>query len=260
MNPTPDHIRRLAGKRVLVTAAGQGLGAAIAAELLERGCDVAVHYRSSAAGAEAVVSRATFLGRRALAIRADLTQRAEAEACVDRAVEFLGGLDILVNNAGDLVARRRLEEVDEDFLRASLAINLGAMLWVTKRAQPALEAAAPSAIVNLASLAGRKGGHAGSLVYSTTKGAVITWTRALAGELGPKGVRVNCVAPGLILGSAFHATHTTAESAAATVAGIPLGRAGAPEDVARAVAYFAGEYDGFVTGATLDLNGGVYCA
>jgi Dehydrogenases with different specificities (related to short-chain alcohol dehydrogenases) len=260
MNPTPDYIRRLAGKRVLVTAAGQGLGAAIAAELLERGCDVAIHYRSSAAGAEALVSRATFLGRRALAIRADLTKREECEACVDRAVEFLGGLDILVNNAGDLVARRRLGEIDESFLRASLAINLESMLWVTKRAQPALETAAPSAIVNLASLAGRKGGHGGSLVYSTMKGAVITWTRALSAELGPKGVRVNCVAPGLILGSAFHATHTTPESAAATIAGIPLGRAGSPEDVARAVAYLAGEYDGFITGATLDLNGGVYCA
>lgn len=258
--PAPDHVTRLAGKRVLVTAAGQGLGAAIAAELLERGCDVAIHYRSSAAGADALVARAASLGRRAVAIQADLAKRAECEACVDRVTGFLGGLDILVNNAGDLVARRRLEEIDEDFLRASLAINLESMLWVTRRARPALVASAPSAIVNLASLAGRKGGHGGSLVYSTAKGAVITWTRALAAELGTQGVRVNCVAPGLILGSAFHATHTTAESAAATVAGIPLGRAGAPGDVARAVAYFASEYNGFVTGATLDLNGGVYCA
>ena len=260
MHPHPSFARRLVGKRVLVTAAGQGLGAAIAADLLERGCDVAVHYRNSAAGAEALVARAATLGRRAVAVRADLTTRSACESCVDRAVEALGGLDILVNNAGDLVARRRRGEIDEEFLRASLAINMESLVWVTQRARPALEASAPSAIVNLASLAGRKGGHGGSLVYSTAKGAVITWTRALAAELGPKGVRVNCVAPGLILGSAFHATHTTPESAAATVAGIPLGRAGTPEDVARAVAYFAGEYDGFVTGATLDLNGGVYCA
>lgn len=260
MNPVPDHIRRLAGKRVLVTAGGQGLGAAIVEELLKRGCDVALSYRSSASGAEALAGGAAELGRRAVAIRADLSTRAGAEACVDRAVEFLGGLDILVNNAGDLVARRRLAEIDEEFLRASLAINLESMLWATRRAQPALESSAPSAIINIASLAGRKGGHGGSLLYSTAKGAVITWTRALAAELGPKGVRVNCVAPGLILGSSFHATHTTAESAAATVAGIPLGRAGAPADVARAVAYLASEYDGFMTGATLDLNGGVYCA
>lgn len=260
MKSNPAYISRLSGKRVLVTAAGQGLGEAIAAELLARGCDVAVHYRSSAQGAEALARRAAELGRRGFAIQADLATRPGAEDCVDRAVEALGGLDILVNNAGDLVGRRSLAELDDDFFRRTFAINLESMIWVTQRARAALEAAAPSAIVNLASLAGRKGGHAGSLLYATSKGAVITWTRALAGEFGPKGVRVNCVAPGLILGSAFHSTHTTAESAAATVAGIPLGRAGTPADVARAVAYFAGEYDGFATGATLDLNGGVYCA
>lgn len=256
----PDHDTRLHGKRALVTAAGQGLGAAIAGELLARGCDVVIHYHRSVAGAKTLVARAAGSGRRAFAIGADLGTRAGAEDCVDRAVAALGGLDILINNAGDLVGRRSLAELDEDFLRRTFAINLDSMIWVTQRARPALEASAPAAIVNLASLAGRKGGHAGSLLYSAAKGAVITWTRALAGELGPRGVRVNCVAPGLILGSAFHATHTTPESAAATIAGIPLGRAGRPDDVARAVVYLAGEYDGFITGATLDLNGGVYSA
>lgn len=109
-------------------------------------------------------------------------------------------------------------------------------------------------------LAGRKGGHPGSLVYSTCKGAVITWTRALSNELAPKGIRVNAVAPGLILGTRFHATHTTKESAEETVKGIPLGRAGSPEDVARTILFLASEYDGFITGATIDINGGVYCA
>ena len=114
-----------------------------------------------------------------------------------------------------------------------------------------------SSIVNLASLAGRKGRHPGSL-YSTSKGAVLTFTRALASELGPDGVKVNAVAPGLILGTAFHNTHTSKESTAATTAGIPIGRAGNADDVARAVIYLASEYDGFITGATLDINGGVY--
>ena len=113
---------------------------------------------------------------------------------------------------------------------------------------------------NMASLAGRKGGHAGSLAYSTAKGAILTWTRSLAGELGPRGVRVNAVAPGLILGTSFHNTHTTEASANATIAAIPLGRAGNADDVARAVAYLASEYDGFMTGATLDINGGIYAA
>jgi len=114
--------------------------------------------------------------------------------------------------------------------------------------------------VNLSSLAGRKGGHPGSLAYATAKGAVLTWTRALATELAPQGVRVNAVAPGLILGTRFHNTHTTRESAQATIQAIPLSRAGTPDDVARAVAYLASEYDGFITGATLDINGGVYAA
>ena len=115
-----------------------------------------------------------------------------------------------------------------------------------------------SSIVNLASLAGRKGGHAGSLVYSTSKGAILTFTRALSGELGPLGIRVNAVAPGLILGTSFHNTHTTKESAVKTISEIPIQRAGNSDDVARAVLFLASEYDGFITGATLDINGGVY--
>ena len=97
-------------------------------------------------------------------------------------------------------------------------------------------------------------------MYSTAKGAVLTWTRALANELAPKGIRVNCVAPGLILGTHFHNTHTTEASAQASIQQIPLGRAGTPEDVARAVVYLASEFDGFITGATIDINGGVYAA
>jgi 3-oxoacyl-[acyl-carrier protein] reductase len=112
----------------------------------------------------------------------------------------------------------------------------------------------------VASLARRKRGHGGTLVYSSTKGAVITWTRALPAELGPQGVRVNCVAPGLILGTRFHDTHTTKESAEETIKGIPLGRAGSAEDIGRAVVFLASEYDGFINGATLDINGGIYCA
>ena len=133
------------------------------------------------------------------------------------------------------------------------------MLNVTQSALPFLkEASNGASIVNLASLAGRSGGHSGSLVYSTTKGAVLTFTRSLAAELGEFGIRVNAVAPGLILGTRFHDQHTTKESADATVAGIPVGRAGTPDDVAKTITFLASEYDGFVSGATIDVNGGVY--
>ena len=137
-------------------------------------------------------------------------------------------------------------------------MNVTSTMLVTRYAVAHLVAAKESSIVNLASLAGRMGGHPGSLAYSTAKGAILTWTRALAKELGPRGVRVNAIAPGLILGTAFHNTHTTTDSANASIAGIPLGRAGTPEDVARAVAFLASEYDGFISGATIDINGGVF--
>ena len=250
----------LNGKRALVTGGGQGLGYAIVEHLLDAGVDVAIHYYSSETGARELKGLAERTGRRAQIFRADLTREAEAIAMVDAAARFLGGLDVLINNAGDLVQRRFIQEVDAAFWERVMNVNVTSMLWVTRAAVPWLVKSKQASVVNLSSLAGRKGGHSGSLVYSTAKGAVLAWTRALANELAPQGIRVNCVAPGLILGTRFHNTHTTEESAKKTIEGIPLGRAGAPEDVARAVGYLASEFDGFITGATLDINGGVYAA
>jgi 3-oxoacyl-[acyl-carrier protein] reductase len=255
---------KLLGKRALVTAGAQGIGLAISQHLLRAGCDVFVHYRTSTEAARAVVAEAKKLGRRCGIATADLTTTEECDRLVDAAVEFLGGLDVLVNNAGSLIARRAFAEAGDDFWAETMSLNLGSVRRITRAAAPHLAAAAKTgggaSIVNLSSLAGRKGGHAGSLAYATAKGAVLTFTRALAAELGPQGIRVNALAPGLILGTSFHTTHTTPEAARATVAGIPLARAGNADDVARAAVYLASEFDGFITGATLDINGGVYCA
>jgi 3-oxoacyl-[acyl-carrier protein] reductase len=250
----------LKGKRALITGGGQGLGYAVTEHLLQAGADVAVHYFSSETGARDLKQRAEGLGRRAEIFRADLTREGEATGLVQQAAAFLGGLDVLINNAGDLVERHSVEEIETAFWEKVLAINLTSMMWVTRAAVPWLLKAAPASIVNLSSLAGRKGGHGGSLAYSTAKGGVLTWTRALATELGPRGIRVNAVAPGLILGTRFHSTHTTEASAQETIRQIPLRRAGNAADVARAVVFLASEYDGFTTGATLDINGGVYGA
>ncbi|MCU4176036.1 SDR family NAD(P)-dependent oxidoreductase [Carboxylicivirga sp. N1Y90] len=249
---------KVINKNILISAGGQGIGEAISKHFIDSGANVAIHYFSSADTANQLVEYARGKGQKALAIKGDLTNEADAIALVEKTVEALGSIDILINNAGSLVARHLLNEIQTDFWRKVMDINLTSMMFVTRAAAPYLVKNENSSIVNLASLAGRKGGHPGSLAYSTSKGAILTFTRALASELGPQGIRVNAVAPGLILGTSFHNTHTTKESADETIAGIPIQRAGNADDVARAVLYLASEYDGFITGATLDINGGVY--
>ena len=249
---------KLAGKNILITAGAQGIGESITKHFIDWGANVAIHYFSSADTAEQLTEYAINKGQKAVAIPGDLTKEVDANALVEKTVKALGSLDILINNAGSLVARKMLSDMELEFWQKVMDINLTSMMFVTKAAVAHLAKNDSSSIVNLASLAGRKGGHPGSLAYSTSKGAILTFTRALSAELGPQGIRVNAVAPGLILGTSFHNTHTTKESADATTAGIPIQRAGNADDVARAVVYLGSEYDGFITGATLDINGGVY--
>lgn len=249
---------KLTNKNVLITAGAQGIGAAITKHFIDCGANVGIHYHSSSENATKLKDYAIHKGQKAIVIHGDLTKEDQAMSTVHKASEALGGLDILINNAGSLVARNELKDIQTAFWNKVMDINLTSMMFVTRAATPFLTKNTNSSIVNLASLAGRKGGHAGSLAYSTSKGAVLTFTRALASELGDNGVRVNAVAPGLILGTAFHDTHTTKASAEKTIDGIPIQRAGNTDDVARAVLYLASEYDGFITGATLDINGGVY--
>ncbi len=249
----------LKGKKAFITGAEQGIGRATAERLINAGCDIYMHYHSGEDGPKALAELAHSLGQKASYGYADLTCRDEAGQCVRQGADFLNGIDILINNVGGIIGRKWLGEIDAGFWRTVIDVNMTTMLNVTQSALPFLKIASDGAsIINLASLAGRSGGHAGSLVYSTAKGAILTWTRSLAAELGEYGIRVNAVAPGLILGTRFHARHTTRASAEETIRGIPLGRAGNPDDVARAIAFLASEYDGFISGATLDINGGIY--
>lgn len=249
---------KLKGKNVLITAGAQGIGEAITNHFIKCGANVAIHYFSSSGTADKLVESAKSLNLKAKAIKGDLTKENEAEIVIRKTIQFFGGLDILINNAGSLVRRSSLETMETSLWTKIMDINLTSMMYITRAAIPYLTKNDNSSIVNLSSLAGRKGGHSGSLAYATSKGAILTFTRALSTELGEEGVRVNAVAPGLILGTSFHNTHTTKESANATIAGIPIQKPGNPDDVARAVLFLASEYDGFITGATLDINGGVY--
>jgi 3-oxoacyl-[acyl-carrier protein] reductase len=253
-------MKSLRGKNVLVTGGGSGIGLAIVKELASLEANIIIHYYRSGDTAKAVSSELRSRGLDSQAVQADLSTEAGVRSLADFVTSRWDHLDVLVNNSGDLIARQSLEQLEMGYYRKVMAVNLDSNVMVTKALLGLLKKAGSSSVVNLSSLAGRKGGHGGSAFYATTKGAILTLTRALSTELAPYGIRVNAVAPGLILGSAFHAVHSSDESIKATIAQIPLKKAGNCEDVARAVAFFAGEYDGFITGATLDINGGIYMA
>jgi 3-oxoacyl-[acyl-carrier protein] reductase len=259
-----DHPSRLLGKRALVTAGAQGLGLAISRHLLAAGCDLFVHYFKSAAAAQQLAQEARAAGRKLASASADLTETEECEALVAKAAASLGGIDILINNAGTMVARRKPEEADDAFWAEVMSVNLGSMRRVTRAALPHLRQAARerggASVVNLSSVAGRRGGGPGSLAYATAKGAVLAYTRTLAVELGDTGIRFNALAPGFVEGSVFHQVHTPRPVAEKIIAAIPVGRSGNPDDVARAAVFLAAEFDGFIQGATLDINGGAYMA
>ena len=193
-----EYNNKLKNKNVLITAGAQGIGESITKHFIDCGANVAIHYFSSSDAATQLEKLATSKGQKAIVINGDLTNEDEATSLVKKTVDALGGLDILINNAGSLVARKMLSEMESNFWHKVMDINLTSMLFVTRAAAPYLAKNDNSSIVNLASLAGRKGGHAGSLAYATSKGAILTFTRALSSELGDKGIRVNAVAPGLI--------------------------------------------------------------
>jgi 3-oxoacyl-[acyl-carrier protein] reductase len=250
---------KLTGKNAFVTGTSQGIGASIADALIEAGCNICMHYFHSAEEPLRLQKLAESRNQKAICVRGDLKIEAEAVRCVREGTAFLGTIDVLVNNSGGLVQRRYLSQIDDDYWQSVIDINLKTIMLITREILPFLNKVDGSGIINISSLAGRAGGHPGSLVYAAAKGAVLTWSRALARELASSGIRVNAVAPGFIEGTAFHDTFTTRESAINTVKAIPLGRSGRPEDIARAVVFLASEFDGFITGETLDINGGVYC-
>ncbi|CTQ34751.1 SDR family NAD(P)-dependent oxidoreductase [Jannaschia rubra] len=243
---------RFKGKTAIVTGGGRDIGRACAMKLAGEGANVAINYFSSSSGADETVRAIEAQGGKAFAMQGDLNLPGDAEALVKKTVEAFGRVDILVNNAGGLIARKTIAEMSLDHWRAVMDLNLTSTFLMVKACLPHMDS---GAIVNIASQAGRDGGGPGAVAYATSKGAVITMTRGLAKELGPK-IRVNALCPGMI-DTEFHNVHTAPEARRNVEAASPVKRQGTPEDIAHLVAFLAGEEAGFMTGVNVDINGGM---
>jgi 3-oxoacyl-[acyl-carrier protein] reductase len=246
----------LTGKVAVVTGGGRDIGRAIASSLARSGAAVAINYLSSAAHAASTVAEIVNAGGRAIAVQADVTRAADVERLVSETRAAFGDtIDILVNNAGGLVARKKIEEMDEAFWDQVIALNLKSVFLVTKAVLPHMREG--GAIVNLASLAARDGGGGGAIAYSSSKGAVLTMTRGLSKELAPRRIRVNCVSPGMI-DTTFHDTFTAPEVRKTVASRTAIGREGTSQDVANSVLFLASDASSYITGESIEINGGLW--
>jgi 3-oxoacyl-[acyl-carrier protein] reductase len=249
--------RPLADKVAVITGGGGGIGRAAAIELGLRGASVAVNYRRSREGAEAVVHELRAAGCAAEAWACDVTREADVRAMFGRIDAQFGRVDILVNNAGDLIERRWLGEMSEALYREVMDVNVLSTLLCSQAVAEGMKARRSGAIVNMSSVAAHNGGGPGAFIYAASKAAIIAITKAVARELAPHGIRVNCVSPGLIGGTAFHPRFTPPDAFAAAEKNVPLGRAGTPEEVARVIAFLAGDDASYLVGETIEINGGL---
>lgn len=246
---------RFKDKLVIVTGGGRDIGRSISLRFAAEGAKVVINYRSDEAAAQDTLAAVEAAGGTALLHRADVTKADEVAGLIAAAAQFGGGtIDVLVNCAGGMVARKTLAEMDEAFFDTVMDLNFKSAFLVTKAALPHL--AKGSAIVNLSSLAARDGGGPGASIYAASKGALTTLTRSWAKELGPQGIRVNALCPGLI-GTSFHDIFSKPEGRAAVAGNTPLRREGHPDEVAAAVAFLASDDAAFLTGLNMDINGGL---
>jgi 2-hydroxycyclohexanecarboxyl-CoA dehydrogenase len=249
---------KLAGKTALVTGAGSGIGRAIALALAREGCQVAI-ADIAAAAATAVAAEVEAAGGKGLALAVDLTRRAEVLRMAEDALARFGQIDLLVNNAGwDRMGL--FLDTDEDTWDRIIAVNLKAMLYVSKAVLPSMVARGAGKVVSIASDAGRVG-SSGEAVYSATKGAVIAFSKALAREMARHRITVNTVCPGLtetpLLQSLRAQSPKMEKILDAVTRATPLGRVATPEEIAGAVLFFASPEADFVTGQTLSVSGGL---
>lgn len=246
---------RFNDKVAIITGGGRDIGRAVSLKLAAEGARVVINFANDETSATATLKAVQDAGGQAVLHRADVSTGAGADSLVAAARSAFGPrLDILVNLAGGMVQRRPLAEIDEAFFDQVMNLNLRSAYLMTRATVPHMQAGA--AIVNFSSQAGRDGGGPGAAIYATSKGALMTFTRAMAKEFGPLGIRVNALCPGMI-STGFHDTFTRDEVRKAVAAATPLRREGRAEEVAETVAFMVSDAASFINGVNLDINGGL---
>ncbi|WP_028549729.1 SDR family NAD(P)-dependent oxidoreductase [Paenibacillus sp. UNC451MF] len=249
----------LSGQIALVTGGNAGIGFAVASKLAQAGARVAINYLSKKEAAEQAVQAIRDAGGEAQCFQADVTDVGQILSLVDRVEAAFGGrIDILINNAGHMIQRIPNTEMTEEGYERIMDVNFKSTVFLSKAVLPGMIEKGKGKIVNMASLAAHNGGGPGASVYAASKAAVIAYSKGLAKEAAPHGIQVNVLSPGFIGQTAFHSTFTSDAARTATVNGIPLGREGVPEDVANSALFLSSSLSDYLTGETIEINGGMF--
>jgi 3-oxoacyl-[acyl-carrier protein] reductase len=247
---------KLKNKIAIVSGGARDIGRAVSVKLAAEGAKVAVNYFSSKEHADETLRAIEAVGGEAILVDGDMTKQEDVDRLVAETKAAFGEtVDILVNVVGGLVARKSLQEMDAEFFDFLMRLNVTSTFMVTKAVAPLMGDG--GSIINFASQAGRDGGGPGASAYATAKGAVMTFTRAMAKELGPSNIRVNSLCPGMI-STVFHDTFTKDAVRANVANATALKREGKAEEVADTVAFLASSDSSYMTGVNLDINGGLY--
>jgi 3-oxoacyl-[acyl-carrier protein] reductase len=248
----------LTGKIAIITGGARDIGRQASLKLAAAGAKVCVNYFGNKDFADETIRLIKNAGGEGLAVYGDMTKAADVKSVANACKAAYGNvIHILVNVAGGLMGRKSIAELDEEFWDAVMNVNVKSVYLATRAVAPWMTEG--GAIVNFSSQAARDGGGGGASAYAAAKGAVLTFTRAMAKELGPKGIRVNCISPGMI-NTTFHNTFTKPEVRTNVAAATPLKREGRAEEVGDLVLYLASDASSFINGESVEINGGTYFA
>lgn len=242
----------LTGRNALITGSARGIGRAAALLLAQHGAGIIVNDLEQTQEGTRTVAQIQAMGGRAVFIAADVADSASVARLYEQAAQSMGHVDILVNNAG-IARQNTMANISEEDWDAVIDVNLKGVFNTCKRFVPPMQERGWGRVINLSSIAGRRGSMFGDVHYSSAKAGVIGFTKCLAKTCGPQGVTVNAVAPGIVKTQILSEEHEQASQAF-----IPLGRTASPEEIASVILFFASDMSSYVTGTVLDVNGGSY--